>query len=253
MTYCEEDIKYIKRASEIVSETLVALEKHIRPGVTTGELNSKAEKLISDRGAQPAFKNYSYKKYPASICASVNEEVVHGIPKDEKKLRDGDIVSIDVGVMVEKNSKRYFGDAASTFAVGKISQEAERLLQVTKNALVIGVERARAKNRLTDISHAIQRYVENRGFEVVRRFVGHGIGHHLHEEPEIPNFGKPGEGIELKPGMVLAIEPMVNIGTSEVETLKDGWTAVTKDRKLSAHFEHTVYITHNGPQILTKI
>jgi methionyl aminopeptidase len=218
----------------------------IRAGVSTQELDDFAERRIRQLDARPAFKGY--RGYPASICASINNEVVHGIPSKDKILKEGDIISIDLGV----EYKGYYGDIAYTFAVGKVSSSAQRLMEVTRSALYEGIRKAIAGNRIGDISYAIQSYVESRGYSVVRRFVGHGIGRAMHEEPEIPNFGLPGIGPILRNGMVLAIEPMVNEGDFRVEILEDGWTAVTKDGKLSAHFEHTVLINGEEPEILTE-
>ncbi len=230
----------------IVAEVFEGIKKKISPGVSTKEINEFAESYIISRGARPAFKGY--RGYPASVCTSINEQVVHGIPSSQK-LREGDIISLDIGVFY----KGFYGDAAVTLPVGSVSNQAMKLISVTEKALEAGMERAVAGNRLSDISSAIQGCVEAEGFSIVRSFVGHGIGRELHEEPQIPNFGKPGEGPELRPGMTLAIEPMVNEGGWEVVILNDGWTAVTKDRSLSAHFEHTVAITKNGCNILTKL
>lgn len=230
----------------IVAEVFEGIKKKISPGVSTKEINEFAESYIISRGARPAFKGY--RGYPASVCTSINEQVVHGIPSSQK-LREGDIISLDIGVFY----KGFYGDAAVTLPVGSVSNQAMKLISVTEKALEAGMERAVAGNRLSDISSAIQGCVEAEGFSIVRSFVGHGIGRELHEEPQIPNFGKPGEGPELRPGMTLAIEPMVNEGGWEVVILNDGWTAVTKDRRLSAHFEHTVAITKNGCNILTKL
>jgi methionyl aminopeptidase len=240
------EIQLMKEAGRIVAETHLELQKAIAPGITTAELDLIAEKYIRAQGATPAFKGYH--GFPASICASINEELVHGIP-GLRKLKSGDIISIDVGA--EYNG--YYGDAAVTLPVGEILPEAQKLLQVTQEALRKGIEQAVINNRLSDISHAIQKFVEENGFSVVRDYVGHGIGRQMHEDPQVPNFGKPGFGPKLKPGMVLAIEPMVNMGTYEVYTLQDNWTVVTNDKKLCAHFEHTVAITEEGPEILTKI
>lgn len=240
----ERELQYMREAGRIVALTLQELEKAIKPGVTTKELDSLAEEFIRRQGARPAFKGLY--GFPASICTSVNEEVVHGIP-GPRRLREGDIISIDVGTEVEG----YHGDGAWTFPVGEISEEAARLLEVTREALYRGIEKAVAGNRLSDISHAIQTYVESHGFSVVRDFVGHGIGRRMHEEPQVPNFGPPGRGPRLEEGMTLAIEPMVNAGTGAVRRLDDGWTVVTRDGGLSAHFEHTVAITAAGPEILT--
>jgi methionyl aminopeptidase len=212
--------------------------------VTTSELDRIAEDVILSRGAIPAFKGY--RGFPRSVCISINEQVVHGIP-DSRKLREGDIVSIDVGT----NLNGYFGDAAITLPVGEVDREGKRLLEVTEKALSIGIEMARLGNRLFDISHAIQTWVESQGFSVVRDFVGHGIGQSLHEEPQIPNFGPPRQGPRLEKGMIFALEPMVNEGTYEVKILPDGWTVVTADGKRSAHFEHTIAVTDNEPEILS--
>ena len=240
------EVEKIEAACRIVADTLEFLETKINPGITTLELDNLAAEYIEGRGAVSAFKGY--KGFPAHICTSLNETVVHGIP-GKRILKGGDIISIDVGVKLNG----YFGDAAATFPVGQqITEEAYTLIKVTEEALEKGIEQAKPDNRLSDISNAIQRYVESNGFSVVREFVGHGIGTRMHEDPQIPNFGVPGTGPRLKGGMVLAIEPMVNAGTYGVEILEDGWTAVTKDRKLSAHFERTIYISERGPEILTK-
>jgi len=241
----KDEIAQIRRAGSILAVTLAKLKDYACPGVLTKELDAIARDEIIKRGAYPAFKGY--KGFPGNICASVNEAVVHGIPSD-RKLRDGDIVSIDIGVKFGD----YYADGAITVGIGKISENAGKLMEITKRALYIGIENALAGRHLGDLSCAIQQFVESNGFSVVRALVGHGIGTNIHEEPEIPNFGNPGMGPILEPGMVLAIEPMVNAGTSEVETLDDGWSVVTKDRRLSAHFEHTVAITKDGPEILTK-
>ena len=239
------EVGRIESACRIVVDTLQFLETKIRPGITTLELDSLADDCIRQKGAVSAFKGY--KGFPANICTSVNDVIVHGIP-GKQVLKDGDIISVDVGIKLNG----YYGDAAITFPVGNISAEAKRLLAVAEGALYDGITKARPDNRLSDISNAIQRYVESNGFSVVREFVGHGIGSKMHEDPQIPNFGEAGTGPRLKPGMVFAIEPMVNSGTYKAEVLEDDWTAVTKDRKLSAHFEHTIYISEGGPEILTK-
>ncbi|HHP50895.1 MAG TPA: type I methionyl aminopeptidase [Moorella mulderi] len=239
-----EEIKKMRVAGRIVAGVLELMGRHIRPGITTAELDQRAEEFIKKHGAQPAFKGY--RGYPSTICASINEEVVHGIP-GLRRLKEGDIISTDVGVVKDG----FYGDAAYTFPVGEVDEIKKNLLQVTLEALYEGIKKAVVGNRLSDISHAIQTHVESRGFSVVRDYVGHGIGAHLHEDPQVPNFGPPGFGPRLRPGMVLAIEPMVNVGTHEVVTKEDGWTVVTKDGKPSAHFEHTVAITEEGPQILT--
>lgn len=240
------EIKLVRQACKRCALVMRELGKLIRAGVNTQELDDFAERRIRQLGARPAFKGY--RGYPASICASINNEVVHGIPRKDKILKEGDIISIDLGV----EYKGYYGDIAYTFAVGKVSSSARRLMEVTKQALYEGIRKAIAGNRIGDISYAIQSYVESRGYSVVRRFVGHGIGRAMHEEPEVPNFGLPGIGPILRNGMVLAIEPMVNEGDFDVEILEDGWTAVTKDGKLSAHFEHTVLIRGEEPEILTE-
>ncbi len=232
-------------AGRVVALTLQELERAIVPGVTTFDLDALAEDFIRRRGAKPAFKGLY--GFPASICTSVNEQVVHGIP-GTRRLKAGDIISIDVGAEVNG----YYGDAAATFPVGEIDAEAARLLEVTRESLHKGIEKAVAGNRLSDISHAVQTYVEKHGFSVVRDFVGHGIGSKMHEEPQIPNFGPPGRGPRLEEGMTLAIEPMVNEGTYEVRILKDNWTVVTMDGKRSAHFEHTVAVGDGAAEILTR-
>lgn len=241
----EKDLQMLRKSGKILANVLRRIQKSIKPGITTVEINYLTEELVLKESALPAFKGY--KGFPAAICTSINEEVVHGIPC-ERKLREGDVISLDLGI----NFEGYFSDAAVTLAVGKVNSKVKKLIEVTKRALFKGIKQAQPDNHLTDISYSIQNYVENKGFSVVRQFVGHGIGFSLHEEPEIPNFGRPREGPVLKSGMVLAIEPMVNIGTWESEVLDNGWTAVTKDRLPSAHFEHTIAITENGPEILTN-
>jgi len=245
------EIDIMREAGRHVAEILLEVKKRVKPGITTAELNRIAEEEIKRRGVQSSFKGYGphgMPKYPAVICISVNEEIVHGIP-GPRVLQDGDIVGFDFGVHLEG----MHGDSAVTVAVGEVSEEAKRLLETTRQSLYLAIEQARPGNRLSDIGHAVQAKAESAGYSVVRDFVGHGIGHKLHEPPQIPNYGEPGKGPRLRAGMTLAIEPMVNIGVAEVEVLKDGWTAVTADRKLSAHFEHTVLITDEGPEILTKI
>jgi methionyl aminopeptidase len=242
----KHEIETMALACRIVAEVLREIRKRVVPNITTMALDEFVEDYICSKGAIPAFKGY--RGYPASLCTSVNEQVVHGIPSSTA-LRDGDIISLDIGV----HYRGFYGDAAITLPVGDVSAEAKKLLSVTEEALYLGIERAVSGNRLFDISSAIQNHVEKEGFAVVRSFVGHGIGRQLHEEPQLPNFGRPGEGPALREGMTLAIEPMVNSGGHEVEILSDGWTAITGDRRLSAHFEHTVAITSNGPEILTKI
>ncbi|PIP18645.1 MAG: type I methionyl aminopeptidase [Candidatus Omnitrophica bacterium CG08_land_8_20_14_0_20_41_16] len=240
----EEDLKMLQRSGQILGRVMKGLEKIVNPGISTLQIDRLAEELIVGEGAKPAFKGYQ--GFPAAICASINEEIVHGIP-GKRVLEEGDIISLDLGV----NLSGYFSDAAITLAVGKISPEVMKLIQVTREALAEGIKKAIIGNNLSDVSHRIQSFVEGNGFSVVRQFVGHGIGKNLHEEPEIPNFGRPHQGPILKKGMVLAIEPMVNMGSWESEILPNGWTAVTKDRQVSAHFEHTIALTEEGPVILT--
>ncbi|MBU5485054.1 type I methionyl aminopeptidase [Clostridium sp. MSJ-11] len=241
------EIEYMRQAGKVVAETLAKLEEVVKPGISTAELDRIAEELIVKRGAKPSFKGYY--GFPASICASVNNEVVHGIPSQDRILQEGDIISVDCGAILNG----YHGDAARTFPVGKVSEEAEKLINVTKDSFFKGVEKAIVGNRLTDISFAIQQYVESFGYSVVRDYVGHGIGRDMHEEPEIPNFGRAGRGPKLMNGIVLAIEPMVNIGDYHVDVKPDNWTVVTKDNSLSAHYENTVAVLNNGPEILTLI
>lgn len=241
------EIEYMRQAGKVVGETLAKLEEVVKPGITTAELDKIAEEFIVKSGARPSFKGYY--GFPASICASKNNEVVHGIPSQEVVLQEGDIISIDCGAILNG----YHGDAARTFPVGKISEEAEKLIQITKESFFTGVKKAVVGNRLTDISCAVQQYVEGFGYSVVRDYVGHGIGKEMHEDPEVPNFGRPGRGPKLIKGMVLAIEPMVNVGNYHVEVKPNGWTVVTKDNSLSAHYENTVAILDNGPEILTLI
>ena len=242
----EERIEGVRAAAVIVARTLREVGRAVRPGVTTAELDRIAEQVIRDHGARPAFKGY--RGFPASICPSVNEEVVHGIP-GSRALEEGDIVGIDVGA--ELNG--WYGDAARTYAVGRVSEEASRLMRVTEEALERGVSQARAGNRVGDISHAVQSHVERHGFSVVRDLVGHGIGSEMHEEPSVPNYGPAGKGPKLVTGQLLAIEPMVNAGGFAVVTRGDGWTVATKDGRLSAHFEHTVVVGPDGPEILSAL
>lgn len=239
------EISLMRDCNAIVAETLRGVREHVRAGVETLELDRYAENFVKKKGAKPAFKGY--RGYPYALCVSVNEEVVHGFPS-ERILCEGDIVSVDFGVLY----KGFYGDSAITIPVGEVSEAAKRLVRITEEALFHGIENACAGNRLGDISAAVQEHVESAGFSVVRDFVGHGIGRELHEDPPIPNYGRRGRGIELKPGMVLAIEPMVNEGTNQIEIKADNWTAVTADSRLSAHFEHTVAITKNGPAILSQ-
>jgi methionyl aminopeptidase len=241
-----QEIEKMRRANRIVAEILQEVKAAARPGVKTRELDDLAGGLLEKRRSRSAFKGYN--GYPAVLCTSVNEEVVHGIPSD-RVLKEGDILSLDFGAVCDD----YYGDAAITVPVGTISEEARRLLRVTEEALYKGIEKARPGNHVGDISAAVQRHVESQGFSAVRDFVGHGIGRFMHERPQVPNFGAPGRGVRLKAGMALAIEPMINAGSYEVVVLDDGWTAVTKDRSLSAHFEHSVAITENGPYILSQL
>lgn len=235
----------LKKSGVILAEIMQRLKEAVKVGISTQEIDQLAEELARRKKVLPAFKGY--RGFPANICTSINDEIVHGIP-DEKRLKEGDIISLDVGI----NYKGYFSDAAVTLGLGRIDSRTEKLIDITRNALSQGIKQARINNRLSDISYAIQTYVEERGFQVVRQFVGHGIGRSLHEVPEIPNFGRPHQGEILKSGMVFAIEPMVNMGTWECEILENGWTAVTRDGMPSAHFEHTVAITDDGPEILTS-
>ena len=240
-----DEIEKARTSNRIVAEVLNRLREKVKPGVRTRELDKLAAEVADRRGAKPAFKGYN--GYPYALCVSVNEVVVHGMPS-ERVLEEGDIVGLDFGVCYQG----FFGDAAITLPLGRVTQKASRLMQVTEQSLYASIEQAKAGNRLGDISAAVQDIVEAAGYSVVRDFVGHGIGKSLHEEPQIPNFGKKGRGIELKSGMILAIEPMVNEGNYKVEILPDGWTVVTKDGSLSAHFEHSIAITDNGPEILSK-
>ncbi|HNU84364.1 MAG: type I methionyl aminopeptidase [Pseudomonadota bacterium] len=240
------EIEKMKKSNALVAAILEELRKKIKPGVKTIELDRLSEEMALKKGARPAFKGY--RGYPYSLCTSVNSEVVHGMPS-ERELKEGDIISLDFGIL----HGGYYGDAAVTVPVGQITPAAKRLLAVTEEALYRGIAEARAGNRIGDISAAIQGHAEAAGFSVVRDLVGHGIGRSLHEDPQVPNYGTSGRGIELKTGMVFAIEPMVNEGTYRVDVLRDGWTVVTADGKLSAHFEHSVAITENGPVILSRI
>ena len=245
------EIAIMHEANLIIRRIIDELRERIRPGMTTAEIDAYAEERVRAAGATPAFKGYPHRgdgrDFPGTVCASVNDEVVHGVPSDRVTLKDGDIVSVDLGVLY----KGYYGDSAETYAVGTIDKDAEKLLKITKESLERGVEQARPGNRVSDIGHAVQQHVEANGFSVVREFVGHGIGSQLHEDPQVPNFGQPGRRERLVPGMVLAIEPMVNAGGPEVLlSADDGWTARTRDGSLSAHFEVSVAITENGPRVL---
>jgi len=242
----DRELSQMRKAGAIVGQILDELTKMVEPGISTGELDRFAESRCKEFKVLPAFKGYH--GFPATVCISINEEVVHGIPSSKRLLKAGDIVGLDFGVCADG----WYGDSARTVAVGKISPEAQKLLEVTSESLNRGIQQCCEGNRVFDIGHAVQNYVEQFGYGVVREFVGHGIGRALHEEPQVPNYGPKGKGLLLKVGMVLAIEPMINAGSHEVRVLKDGWTAVTVDRSLSAHFEHTVAITPSGPEILTK-
>lgn len=249
----KEELKKMRKAGKIVAVVLAELEKYIKPGITTAKLDEIAENLVRKMGGFPAFKGYKPhfyfpKEFPSSICASINEEIVHGIPSN-RVLKEGDIISIDIGVRVDG----FYGDAAYTYPVGKISDEAKKLLDVTKEALMRAIKVVKDGVKVGDISYEIQSYAEFNGFSVIRDFVGHGIGRNLHEEPQVPNFGVRGKGPELREGTVIAIEPMISAGSYEVEILPNTWTAITKDKSLSAHFEHTVAITSDSALILTSL
>lgn len=239
------ELKIMREACRISAGALKIAGSAVEPGVTTAEIDRLAEKYIRSQGGIPNFKNYE--GYPATACISINNEVIHGIPSEKRKIVEGDIVSIDLGAMFDG----YHGDNAATFACGDVSEQAKRLMEVTHDALYKGIGAAKVGGRIGDIGYAVQSYVEANGFSVVRQFVGHGVGTHLHEAPEVPNFGNQGHGIRLMPGMTIAIEPMVNVGKPEVKIMPDGWTTLTKDGSLSAHFEHTIAITPDGPQIMT--
>jgi methionyl aminopeptidase len=240
------EIEKMMRSGRLLAQVFELLEGYIKPGVTTEELDRICEDYIRSHGAQPSFKGY--RGFPASICTSINEQVVHGIP-GARVMESGDLVSVDVGLVLDG----YHADSARTYICGDSSPDAVRLIEITQEALMRGIEQAVVGNRVSDISHAIQSYVEAAGYSVVRDFVGHGIGRNMHEDPQVPNFGAPGFGPRLKEGMTLAIEPMVNTGIHEVAVLSDSWTVVTVDGSLSAHFEHTIAITRNGPEVLTKL
>jgi methionyl aminopeptidase len=244
---CRSDVEIerMRAANQLVADVLGAVEAAVADGVTTWDLDVLAERLVRDGGAEPAFKGY--RGFPATLCTSINEEVVHGIPSKSRALRKGDVISIDMGVKLGG----YYGDSAVTVAVGEVPERTAELLRVTREALERAIEEVQPGARLSNVGHAVQQWVERHGFSVVREFVGHGIGERLHEEPQIPNYGAPGRGPKLAPGMVLAIEPMVAMGRPETKVLSDGWTAVTKDASLAAHFEHTVAVTANGPLVLT--
>lgn len=241
----EEEIEAMRRSNRIVGRVLAELKDLVKPGVQTRELDAYAERRARELGAEPAFKGY--RGYPASLCTSINEEIVHGIPS-RRKLREGDIIGLDYGVILDG----FYGDAAVTYPVGDVSSTAQKLIKIARESFFKGYEQMREGNRISDISHAVQMHVEAAGFSVIRSFVGHGIGFSLHEEPQIPNFGAPGHGPKIKSGMVLAVEPMIAAGDWNVKILSDNWTAVTKDGTLSAHYEHTVAVTRNGPEILSQ-
>lgn len=239
-----DEIETMDRCNRVVAQILMALREMIGPGVTTLDLDRKAEEMCRDLGVKPAFKGY--RGFPRALCASINEEVVHGIPAASRALSEGDIIGLDFGVVLDG----YYGDSATTIAVGSISNEAAELLRVTRESLHHGIDMARQGNRLSDISSAVQQHAEQNGFSIVREFVGHGIGTSLHEDPQVPNYGQPGSGPVLREGLVLAIEPMVNVGRPDVRIQSDGWTASTADGSLSAHFERSIAITQDGPLIL---
>ena len=240
------EIEIMRRAGRILADVMERLQGFVQPGMTTLAIDAEVEKFIKNRSARPAFKGY--RGFPATVCISINEEVVHGIPSADRRLHAGDIVGLDLGCIVEG----YYADCAFTMALGDVPAPVHKLLDVTRESLELAIDQCWPGKRLSDVSHAVQTHVEAHGFGVVRAFVGHGIGRALHEEPQIPNFGDPGRGPQLKPGMVLAIEPMVTMGSWEVRVLDDGWTAVTKDGSLAAHFEHTIAVTESDPEILTS-
>ncbi len=242
----DQEVEAMRQSNRIVAQILFELKEMAKPGIRTKELDEYAEKRTAELGAKPAFKEY--RGYPASLCTSINEEIVHGIPST-RLLKEGDILSMDFGVVYNG----FYGDAAVTVPVGKISSVAKKLIATVKEGLNKGIEQFKVGNRISDISSAVQKCVESNGFSVIRTFVGHGIGFSLHEEPQVPNFGSPGHGPKIKPGMVLAIEPMIAEGSHEVEILEDHWTAVTKDRSLTAHYENTVAATEQGPEILSVV
>lgn len=242
-----QEIELMRHAGQIVAEVLATLAAMVKPGVTTGELDRVAAELIQRRGGRPTFKGYH--GFPANICTTINYELVHGIPSSKRRLNEGDILSLDLGVTYEG----FVGDAGTTVAVGEIDPIARRLLEVTEGSLYAGIAQAKAGNRTGDVSAAVQQHVESNGFAVIREYTGHGVGREMHEDPQVPNFGRAGRGIVLKPGMTIAIEPMVSQGTWRTRVMDDGWTVVTADRTLSAYFEHTIAVTENGPDILTKL
>jgi methionyl aminopeptidase len=240
------EIALMRAGGHILADVVDRLRETVRPGLSTLEIDEDVEAFIRGRGALPAFKGY--RGFPATVCISINEEVVHGIPSAHRRIKDGDIVGLDLGCIVEG----YYADCAFTLAIGDVPPKVQQLLDVTRESLDVAIAECRPGRRLSDVSHAVQAHVEGHGFSVVRAFVGHGIGRALHEDPQIPNFGDPGRGPQLRPGMVLAIEPMVTMGSWEVKVLDDGWTAVTRDGSLAAHFEHTIAVTEDGPEVLTS-
>ena len=241
------EITLMREGGRILAEVVARLRALAKAGTSTLEIDEAVEAFIGERGAKPAFKGY--RGFPATVCISINEEVVHGIPSPRRRLKEGDIVGFDLGCIVEG----YYADCAVTLPIGEIPTAVQKLLDVTRESLELAIQECRPDRRLSDVSHAVQRHVEAHGFGVVRSFVGHGIGRALHEEPQVPNFGEPGRGPRLRPGMVLAIEPMVTMGNYEVRVLDDGWTAVTTDGSLAAHFEHTIAVTESGPEVLTTL
>lgn len=240
------EIGLMRRAGHILADVVARLRGSVKAGMSTLQIDEDVEDFIRSQGARPAFKGY--RGFPATVCISINEEVVHGIPSAHRRIEEGDIVGLDLGCIVDG----YYADCAVTLAVGEVPSRVRELLDATRESLEAGIAECRPGRRLSDVSHAIQSHVERHGFSVVRAFVGHGIGRALHEEPQVPNFGDPGRGPQLKPGMVLAIEPMVTMGSWEVRILDDGWTAVTRDGSLAAHFEHTIAVTESGPEVLTS-
>ena len=241
------EIALMRAGGQILAQAMGRLRDLVKPGVSTLEIDREVEEFIRSRGAKPAFKGY--RGFPATICTSINEEVVHGIPSAHRRVKEGDIISLDLGCIVDG----YYADCAITMAIGELPPRVQELLTVTEESLERAIAECRPNRRLGDVSHAVQSHVERQGFSVVRAFVGHGIGQVLHEDPQVPNFGEPGRGPLLKPGMVLAVEPMVTMGSWEVRILEDRWTAVTEDGSLAAHFEHTVAITEDGPEVLTRL
>jgi methionyl aminopeptidase len=240
------EISVMRTAGHVLADVVDRLRESVKPGMSTLEIDEDVEAFIASRGARPAFKGY--RGFPATVCISINEEVVHGIPSPQRRIKEGDIVGLDLGCIVEG----YYADCAITLAIGDVPPKVQQLLDVTRESLDLAIQECRPGRRLSDVSHAVQAHVEGHAFSVVRAFVGHGIGRALHEDPQVPNFGDPGRGPQLRPGMVLAVEPMVTMGSWEVKVLDDGWTAVTRDGSLAAHFEHTIAVTETGPEVLTS-